>query len=99
MKDLSREQFAQMFGFCLIYPTKKVLRRAQTINQLFDALSHELGIESGEVFRSAGVSREEHLVFLRNVASCPPRIVRRVRRMLAPNSREQRRHIRKNAPR
>ncbi len=88
-EEFSDEHFAQLFGFCLLRPTKEVVVRANEINALFDALSDEVGLESLAVFMRAGKSSEEHRQFLSNVAGCPSDVLMLAQKMLAPDSPER----------
>lgn len=88
-EEFSDELFAELFGFCILRPKEATLEKARMVNALFDALSHELGIESFEFFKRAGKTNTEHLFFLSNVASCPEDIILLAQRALAPNSKER----------
>ncbi len=88
-EEFSDELFAELFGYCILRPSKETITRANEVNLLFDALSDELKIESLEMFRRAGRTDAEHLFFLSNVASCPPEVIERAQRVLAPDSPER----------
>lgn len=87
---LSDEEFARLFGFCILRPSEETLARAREVNALFDALSFEVGIDSLQVFRKAGHADEEHRMFLSNVASCPEDVLVLAQHILAPDSDERR---------
>lgn len=93
-EEFSDERFAQLFGFCLLRPTKEIVTRANEINALFDALSDEVGLESLAVFIRAGKTHEEHRQFLSNVAGCPDTVLVLAQKLLAPDSPERKSRLR-----